>query len=108
MRIPWTARSKQSVIKEINSEYSLERLLLKLKLQNFGYLMQRGNSLEKTLMVGKIEGRRKRGTTEDEMVGWHHQLNAQEFEQTPGDSEGQGSLAYAVQGVAKSWTQLRD
>ena len=54
--------------------------MLKLKLQNFGYLMQRGNSLEKTLMVGKIEGRRKRGTTEDEMVGWHHQLNGHEFE----------------------------
>ena len=61
--------------------------MLKLKLQNFGYLMQRGNSLEKTLMVGKIEGRRKRGTTEDEMVGWHHQLNGHECEKSLGDSE---------------------
>ena len=79
--------SAQSVLKEINPEYSLEELMLKLKLQNFGYLMQRGNSLEKTLMVGKIEGRRKRGTTEDEMVGWHHQLNGHECEKSLGDSE---------------------
>ena len=62
--------------------------MLKLKLQNFGYLMQRGNSLEKTLMVGKIEGRRKRGTTEDEMVGWQYQLGGHEFEQTPGVGDG--------------------
>jgi len=60
--------------------------MLKLKLQYFGHLMQRADSLEKTLMLGKIEGRR---TTEDKMVGWHHQLNGYEFEQTPGDSEGQ-------------------
>ena len=62
---------------------------LMLKLQYFGHLMQRTDSLEKTLMLGKIEGRR----IEDEMVGWHHQLNEHEFEQTPGDGEGQGSLA---------------
>ena len=61
--------------------------------QYFGHLMQRTNSLEKTLMLGKIEGRRKGGETEDEMVGWHHRLNGHEFEQTLGDSEGQGSLA---------------
>ena len=73
MRVPWTARrSKQSVLKEISPEYSLERLMLKLKLQYFGHLMQRPDSLEKTLMLGKIEGRRRRGMTEDEMVGWHH------------------------------------
>ena len=60
-----------------------------LKLQYFGHLMQRTDSLEKTLMLGKIEGRR----IEDEMVGWHHQLNEHEFEQTPEDGEGQGSLA---------------
>ena len=62
MRVPWTARrSSQSILKEINPEYSLEGLMLKLKFQNFGLLMQRVNSLEKTLMLGKIEGRRRRG-----------------------------------------------
>ena len=62
MRVPWTARrSKQSILKEINPEYSLEGLMLKLKLQNFGHLMQRVNLLKKTLMLGKIEGRRRRG-----------------------------------------------
>ena len=63
--------------------------MLKLKLQYFGHLMQRADSLEKNLILEKIEGRR---TTEDKIVGWHHQLNGYEFEQTPGDSEGQGSL----------------
>ena len=62
MRVPWTARrSKQSILKEISPEYSLEGLMLKLKLQYFGHLMQRTDSLEKTLMLGKIEGRRRRG-----------------------------------------------
>ena len=62
MRVPWTARrSNQSILKEINPEYSLEGLMLKLKLQYFGHLMRRANSLERTLMLGKIEGRRKRG-----------------------------------------------
>ena len=62
LRVPWTARrSKQSILKEINPEYSLEGLMLKLKLQNFGHLMQRVNLLKKTLMLGKIEGRRRRG-----------------------------------------------
>ena len=62
MRVPWTARrSNQSILKENNPEYSLEGLMLKLKLQYFGQLMQRVNSLEKTLMLGKIEGRRRRG-----------------------------------------------
>ena len=61
LRILWTARSNQSVLKEISPEYQLERLMLKLKLQYFGHLMQRTDSLEKTLMLGKIEGRRKRG-----------------------------------------------
>ena len=62
MRVPWTARrSNQSILKEISPEYSLEELMLKLKLQYFGHVMQRTDSLEKTLMVGKIEGRRKRG-----------------------------------------------
>ena len=62
LRVPWTARrSNQSILKEINPEYSLEGLMLKLKLQYFGYLMRRANSLEKTLMMGKIEGKRRRG-----------------------------------------------
>ena len=62
MRVPWTAwRSNQSILKEINSEYSLERLILKLKLQYFGHVMQRAGSLEKTLMLGKTEGRREKG-----------------------------------------------
>ena len=62
MRVPWTARrSKQSILKEINPEYSLEGLMLKLKLQCYGHLMQRTDSLEKTLMLGKTEGRRRRG-----------------------------------------------
>ena len=67
-----SGRSNQSFLKESNPEYSLEGLMLKLKLQYFGHLMQRANSLEKTLMLGKIEGRERRGVTEDEMVGWHH------------------------------------
>jgi len=62
-------RSNQSILKEISPEHSLERLMLKLKLQYFGHLMQRPDSLEKTLMLGKIESRRRRGTTEDEMFG---------------------------------------
>ena len=72
LRVPWTARrSNQSILKEISPEYSLEGLMLKLKLQNFGHLMQRTDSLEKTLMLGKIEGGRRR-EQQDEMVGWHH------------------------------------
>ena len=66
-------------------------MVKKLKLQYFVHLMQRANSLEKTLMLGKIE--KEKGATEDEMVGWHLQLDGHEFEQTPGDGEGQGSLA---------------
>ena len=73
MRVPWTARrSNQYILKEITPEYSLEGLMLKLKLQYFGHLMRRADSFEKTLVLGKIEGRRRRGTIEDEMVGWHH------------------------------------
>ena len=73
MRVPWTAkRSNQSILKEIRPEYSLEGLMLKLKLQNFGHLMQRVNSLEKTLMLGGIWGQEEKGMTEDEMAGWHH------------------------------------
>ena len=81
MRVPWTTRrSNQSILKEISPEYSLEGLMLKLKLQYFGHLMRRTDSLEKTLVLGKIEGRRrKKGMTEDEMIGWHHQLDGHEF-----------------------------
>ena len=61
MRVPWTTRSNQSILKEINPEYSLEGLTLRLKLQYFGHLMRRADSFEKTLMLGKIEGRRRRG-----------------------------------------------
>ena len=92
MRVPWTARrSNQSILKEINPEYTLEGLMLKL--QYFGHLMRRAYSLEKTLMLGKIEGRRRRW--------WQRmrRLNSitdsrdiNEFEQTLGDGEGQGSL----------------
>ena len=71
-RVPWTARrSNQSILKEISLGCSLEGLMLKLKLQYFGHLIQRGDSLEKTLMLGGIGGEGKR-TTEDEMAGWHH------------------------------------
>ena len=72
MRVPWTAkRSNQSILKEISPEYSLEELMLKLKLQYFGYLVRRTDSMEKTLMLGTTEGGRRRGQ-QDEMVGWHH------------------------------------
>ena len=91
-RVPWTARrSNWSIIEEISPEYSLEGLMLKLKLQYFSHLMQRTDSLEKTLMLGKTEGRRRRGW-QDEMVGWHHRLDGYEFEQAPGVGNGQWSL----------------
>ena len=93
LRIPWTARSNQSILKEISPGCSLEGLMLKLKLQYFGHLVRRADSFEKTLMLGKTEGRRRRGATEEEMVGWHHRLNGHEFEQTPEVGDGQGGLA---------------
>ena len=82
LRVLWTARrSNQSILKEISPEYSLERLMLKLKLQYSVHLMGRTDSLEKTPMLWKTEGRRKRGwQTADEMVGWHHPLDGHEFE----------------------------
>ena len=105
MRVPWTAqRSNQSILKEINPKYSLEGLMLKLKLQYFGHLMQRTDSLENSL--GRLKSGRE-GITEDEMVGWHHALNGHEFEQAPGDGR-QGSLVCCVHGVAKSLTRLSD
>ena len=73
LRVPWTARrSNQSILKEISSGISLEGMMLKLKLQYFGHLMRRVDSLEKTLMLGGIGGQEEKGTTEDEMAGWHH------------------------------------
>ena len=86
MRVPWTARrSNQSILKEISPEYSLERLVMKLKLQYFGHLMRRTDSFEKTPKLGKIclkerSFRQEKQMTEDEMVGWHHRLNEHEFE----------------------------
>ena len=80
LRVPWTARrSNQSILKEISPGRSLEGLMLKLKLQYFGHLMRRVDSLEKTLMLGGMGGRRRRELTEDEMAGWHHQLDGHEF-----------------------------
>ena len=91
LRVPWTARrSNQSILREISPD-SLEGLLLKLKLQYLGLLMWRTESLEKILMLGKIEGRRS--GWQDEMVGWHHQLDGHEFEQALGVSDGQRTLA---------------
>ena len=94
MRVPQTARrSNQSILKEISPGCSLEGLRLKLKLQYFGHLLGRADSLEKTLMMEKIEGKEEKGTKEDEMVGWHHQLNGHGFVWTPGVGDGQGGLA---------------
>ena len=79
LRVPWTARrSNQSILKEISPGCSLEGLMLRLKLQYFGHLMRRVDSLEKTLVLGGIGGRRRRGRRV-EMAGWHHRLNAHEF-----------------------------
>ena len=73
LRVPWTARrSNQSILKEMSLGISLEGMMLKLKLQYFGHLMRRVDSLEKTLMMGGIGGKEEKGTTEHEMAGWHH------------------------------------
>ena len=94
LRVPWTARrSNQSILMETSPGCSLEGLMLRLKLQYFGHLMQRVDSLEKTLMLGRDWGQEEKGTTEDEMAGWHHRLDAHGFGWTPGDGDGQGGLA---------------
>ena len=93
LRVPWTARRcNQSILKEISPECSLEGLMLKLKLQYFGHLMWRADSLEKTLMLGKIEGRRRREYKGWD-GGWHHRLDGHGFGWTPGVGDGQGGLA---------------
>ena len=106
MQVPWTARrSNQSILKEINPEYSLEGLMLKLKVQYFGYLMPKPDSLEEILLLGKMEGKKRRG---QQRMRWLDGKTIQwtQFEQTQGDSEGQGSHGVAVHGVEKSQTQL--
>ena len=81
MRVPWTARIfNQSILKEISPGCTLEGLMLRLKLQYFGHLMRRVDSLEKTLMLGGIWGQEEKGLIEDEMAGWHHRLDGREFE----------------------------
>ena len=105
LRVPWVARrSNQSIQKEINPEYSLEGLMLKLKLQYFGHLMWRADSPESPWCWERL--RQEKEATEDEMVGWHHQLNGHEFEQVLGDSEGRKPGMLQSMGVTKSQTRL--
>ena len=108
-RIPWTARrSNQSILKEISPEYSLEELMLKLKLLYFGHLMQRADSLGKDSDSGKDWRQEEKGTTEDEMIGWHHRHNGHEFEQALDLVMDREVWCAVVHGVANSWTWLND
>ena len=109
LRVPWTARrANQSVRKEISPEYSVEGPMLKLKLQYFGHVMWRADSLEKTLMLGKTEGKKRRGRAEEEMVGWHRRLNGHVFEQLWEIVRDREAWHAAVHEIAKSWAQLSD
>ena len=107
MRVPWTARrSNQSILKEVNPEFSLEGLMLKLKFQYFGHLIQRVNSLEKTLMLVKIEGKRKRGRQSMRCfdgISYSMDMNLSKFQEIVKDRE---AWHDAVHGVTKSWTRL--
>ena len=93
LRVPWTARSNQSILKEINLEYSLEKLMLRLKAPLLWPPDEKSQLIGKDPNSGKDWRQEVKGMIEDEMVGWHHQLNGHEFEQTVWNSEGQGSLA---------------
>ena len=105
MRVPWTARrSNQSILKEISPEYSLEGLMLKLKLQYFGHLMRRADSFEKTLMLGKIEGRRRRGRHRMRwLVGITDSMDMS-LSKLQEIVEDRGAWGATVHGVTKGWT----